>query len=431
MLKQRVTPLLILFLFVDSGILRAQSPEKFDDFALCSFGNPDRLQSGKNYKVYIMKRGKALQDSFHDVEKLKPDSASQFQQQLAQILDQKALTESAGAQEISNDLAGVSCSQSLLNWSETKNVYGRPIAGQYIAVEVTVRNLDPDHEFLLHQVQLAMDAARDVPGRSWVEARGKRVARGVLERGQETSFRNSTIRILELVGATASSAALVASADFANGTQIFNGGFLPGIRHALPDLIIRQLNRFDDTAFDSGSILVPKRGAISFVTFVNQAVFGHMLRTDNKGKTKTVGFKQFSGEELLQFQGQITVVVSGAHVQEVSTKPAISTFDPESLSRQTSTKQKIYIVGSELNRVTGVKFRVHPDTGGTPIDSAQEIPLNNPKHSGSMATIEVTPNDSKIFPQFPNSKDPTKYKIVLIFQDGTSQETSKEFTLDP
>ncbi len=50
----------------------------------------------------------------------------------------------------------VACSQSILSYNETKDAFGTRVAGTYVAVQVVVRNLDPDHEFVLHDVQVAL-----------------------------------------------------------------------------------------------------------------------------------------------------------------------------------------------------------------------------------------------------------------------------------
>ena len=44
----------------------------------------------------------------------------------------------------------VSCSQSILTWEETKDIFGRRLADTYVAIQVVVRNLSPDKEFLMH-----------------------------------------------------------------------------------------------------------------------------------------------------------------------------------------------------------------------------------------------------------------------------------------
>jgi hypothetical protein len=52
----------------------------------------------------------------------------------------------------------VSCSMSVLSWDETHKALGRTIADTYLVVQVTVRNLDPNNEFLVHFAELAVDA---------------------------------------------------------------------------------------------------------------------------------------------------------------------------------------------------------------------------------------------------------------------------------
>src|SRR5262249_543453 len=85
----------------------------------------------------------------------------------------------------------VVCSISLLSWREASDVFGKRIANQYGVVQVTVRNTDPDHEFLLHQLDFWFGDTLQ-----FFATRDRKIARGVAEKGQVVDPRNLTVRIL-------------------------------------------------------------------------------------------------------------------------------------------------------------------------------------------------------------------------------------------
>jgi hypothetical protein len=51
----------------------------------------------------------------------------------------------------------VSCGIAVLPWSVTRWAFGREVAENFIAVQVTVRNLNDTQQFLVHDVELAVD----------------------------------------------------------------------------------------------------------------------------------------------------------------------------------------------------------------------------------------------------------------------------------
>ena len=64
----------------------------------------------------------------------------------------------------------VGCAMSILSWSETRYAFGRLIANEYIGVQIVVRNISDQQEFLLHDAAVAVDSdlrdARDVTSRA-------------------------------------------------------------------------------------------------------------------------------------------------------------------------------------------------------------------------------------------------------------------------
>ncbi len=101
----------------------------------------------------------------------------------------------------------VSCSFSIMQWQETRDTFGRRVANQYIAIEVNVRNLNSQNDFLIHDVQIAVDTGLDRTQFGRFQAgRDKQIVRAVIQRGQSEDFRNLAINSLLMIGAIAGGA---------------------------------------------------------------------------------------------------------------------------------------------------------------------------------------------------------------------------------
>jgi hypothetical protein len=69
-------------------------------------------------------------------------------------------------------------SESPMDRYEVKDAYGEETANRYLVYQVIVRNLNADKEFLIHDVQVAVEDHRVIGGRD------KAIARGVAIEGQ-------------------------------------------------------------------------------------------------------------------------------------------------------------------------------------------------------------------------------------------------------
>ena len=169
----------------------------------------------------------------------------------------------------------VSCSFSVLQWKETKDVFGRRVANDYVALEVNLRNLNTKNEFLVHDIQIAVDTGLTPYQFGRFEAtRDKQLVRGVVQRGQSEDRRNLIINSLTAAGAILSpvSAAIAdAGRTIASGVSIFQGPFLVGANNVFPDHTIEYLNNLNDLGFSPSSTnktVVPVQGSVPLVTFL-------------------------------------------------------------------------------------------------------------------------------------------------------------------
>ncbi|HKR60939.1 MAG TPA: hypothetical protein VJS64_14560, partial [Pyrinomonadaceae bacterium] len=180
------------------------------------------------------------------------------------------------------------------------DAFGRRIAKRFIAIQVTITNRSPQHQFLIHDVSLDLEAviAPNSPKLAAVHtglavsqettaglrpSRNYRYelssidllqTRGVAEQGQIWSQRNLALRILRATGTIAAGLIGVTTfgASYAPSVATFNGPVLSAYSEAFPDVTINQLNRLNDSAYKSNT-LVPKQSAKVIVAFVEQAHF--------------------------------------------------------------------------------------------------------------------------------------------------------------
>ena len=120
--------------------------------------------------------------------------------------DSKILVESlrgAGEDVIGDPFAlpaDVGCAASVLTYSEASDIFGVRVANKYVAVQVVVRNLNKDKDFLLHDVELAVDDP-DLPvgaaPAKFESGRDRTLVRAVSLRNQSDDTRNFAVRVLE------------------------------------------------------------------------------------------------------------------------------------------------------------------------------------------------------------------------------------------
>ncbi len=214
---------------------------------------------------------------------LQPDQVSSLVQQLGtgnglnadQLKLLKAYFQVLNPDSTYDRPSDVSCSFSVLQWKETKDVFGRRVANDYVALEVNLRNLNTQNEFLVHDIQIAVDTGLTPWEFGRFEAsRDKQLVRGVVQRGQSEDRRNLIINSLTAAGAILSpvTAAIVdKGGTIAAGVSIFQGPFLVGASNVFPDHTLEYLNNLNDLGFSPSSTnktVVPVQGSVPLVTFL-------------------------------------------------------------------------------------------------------------------------------------------------------------------
>jgi hypothetical protein len=278
----------------------------------------------------------------------------------------------------------VSCSFSVLQWKETSDNFGRRVANDYLAIQVTVRNLNKQTEFLIHDVQIAVDTGLNpIQFGRFEAARDKLIVRNVAQRGQSEDRRNLIINTLQAAGAIAGGASAAvtqsgtsdAARNLASAVAIFQGPFMTGVINIFPDHTLEHINHINDLAFSASSsskTIVPIQGSIPLVTFLSEKPleqlpfsrcgeatkknFLHGDKTkdaedatnpggikypfcsiDNDDPTKQPNpplqadyymkpfpFRNWNAAAIAILQRRIFVVIGGVHIQEVANSPVVT-----------------------------------------------------------------------------------------------------------
>jgi len=277
-------------------LAKRQGEETISDQQLLLLSRQKALLSEVNKTKSAFKELAQLVD-FNTFISLRPDEVEKHLDDLSSVA---GITDPLATKEIvqsGNKVLGfsaierpedVGCSFSVLDWKETSDIFGRRVANDYIAIQVNVRNLAENNEFLIHDIQVAVDTGLNMEqfGRFQV-GRDKLMVRAVAERGKSEDRRNLIINTLQMIGgiSAGASAALtqavsgetqhLGDVDTANklstAVEIFQGAFIPGLINIFPDHTLEHINHISDLAFSASSTLktvVPRQGSVPLTTFL-------------------------------------------------------------------------------------------------------------------------------------------------------------------
>lgn len=172
----------------------------------------------------------------------------------------------------------VGCSMSMLSYTEVSKAFGYIIANNYIAVQIVVRNLNRDEQFVLHDVEYSVNTDPHGAAGRFYSGRDKLVVRALASAEGSFDPRNIVVHGAQGVGALLSTLVPVYGASVGAAAAVYNGGFFPGLDKVWKDLSTDQLNLLNDIGFSSSSTsqtVVPKAGTVMFVTFVPSKQFEH------------------------------------------------------------------------------------------------------------------------------------------------------------
>jgi hypothetical protein len=183
------------------------------------------------------------------------------------------------AQQVTAALArplDVACSMSIFSYETTRYAFGQRMADEFIPVQIVVRNLNENKEFLVQDAQFAVD--EDINGRIGKYAAGidKLTARTFMLSSRDYSRRNLVVHLAQGIGTVLSSASLVYGTAVKDAANVYSAGFLNALTGVWTDHGTDHLNLLNDEGFSSyrtERTVVPKSGTAEFVIFLRSDQF--------------------------------------------------------------------------------------------------------------------------------------------------------------
>src|SRR6266705_510555 len=168
------------------------------------------------------------------------------------------------------------------------DTFGKRIAQNFVAIQVTIANHDKDYQYLINDVSLWMQATKvftpplapppnvtPTPSTDFFFSSAElSLLRGVAEKGQGQDTRNRILRLFRGVGTIAAGLIGVTSfgPSYPKSVAVFNGPVINAFSEAFPDYTINQMNRLSDSAY-SANTLIPAKHSKVMVAFIPQAMF--------------------------------------------------------------------------------------------------------------------------------------------------------------
>lgn len=218
------------------------------------------------------------------------------------------------------------------------DTFGRRIAKNFIAIQVTIGNHDREFQYLINDVSLFLrkDIFTPVPFFEDPERKGfyfssaeLSLLRGVAEKGQGQDTRNKTLRFFRGIGTIAAGMIGVASfgPSYSESVAVFNGPIISAFSEAFPDYTINQVNRLNDSAY-SANTLVPAKHSKVIVAFLPQAIFLNKQQRKIFWDDPTALYPNPDGSCTSKFLPcvdfrQVDAFIDGDFITEVSDMPPV------------------------------------------------------------------------------------------------------------
>jgi hypothetical protein len=165
----------------------------------------------------------------------------------------------------------IGCAYQLLSWNQARLLFGRSVANDFIAVQVTVRNLNPREEFIVHNAMLSVDT--DIHGAigRYFEGADKISVEAYNNAGESLTVRGIVGNSIAAASTLLSTLQPIVGADnFSHAVAAFSGGVVPGWKTISPDHQKDQLLLIANSGFSATyttKTVVGKSGAATFYTW--------------------------------------------------------------------------------------------------------------------------------------------------------------------
>jgi hypothetical protein len=192
------------------------------------------------------------------------------------------------------------CSTTILSYETMRKAFGETMADEYIGVQVVVRNLNANQEFLVQSALFKVDS--DINGRigKYFTGVDKMTAREYMLASRELGKRNLAVHIAQGVGGILSSVATFTGPGVKQASGAVNGGLISALTTVFPDHNTEQLKLIDDEGFSNSRTdrtVVPKSGTAEFVIFVSSKEFGQGWWTQDCAQNEVIRITKPSNDK--------------------------------------------------------------------------------------------------------------------------------------
>jgi len=165
----------------------------------------------------------------------------------------------------------VGCAYQILSWDDASLLFGRSVANDFIGVQITVRNLNKQEEFIVHNAMFSVNT--DINGAlgQYYEGEDKLAVEGHNSSGESLTRHGIVGNSISAAAALLSTLQpIVSVANFSNAVAAFNGGVPTGWAKLEPDHQKEQLTFIANNGFsasDNFKTVVPKSSTATFYTW--------------------------------------------------------------------------------------------------------------------------------------------------------------------
>jgi hypothetical protein len=263
------------------------------------------------------------------------------------------------------------CSQSLLTYQEEREVFGKSVAEQYVAVEVKVQNRNDQYQFLLSDIRLGTSNSQ------LTTSRDRTFVRAYAEKGEAYSARAIGLRAFSAATAILGGIGpAVGNVMLSSAVQIIAGPTSSAVNGLFPDRSSNEINIISDSGFSVvQALVIPSKSPIRVFCFVPQrAVLNQPLSKISDNRSKWTAAADFQA-----LQKSLLVEISGMHVTQVKTAavgtpPVITKISVSSGAEKTP----VTITGTNFGSTQGtstVMFDKTPATPTTWSDTSIVVPV--------------------------------------------------------
>jgi hypothetical protein len=364
----------------------------------------------------------------------------------------------------------IGCSMSILSYETTRKAFGETMADEYIGVQIVVRNVNPDREFLVQSAEFKVDD--DINGRlgRYYSGVDKMTAREYMLASRELGKRNLMISVAQGVGTILSATVPFTGPFVKQFSGVYNGGFTSALTTIFPDHNTEQLKLIDDEGFSNSRTdrtVVPKSGTAEFVIFVSSREFEEGWWTDDcaeriaiqnappkmsaKDQARCIGTFNLGSPNGKCVTPEIGIDINAARrvclaehkdasiVLPEDDNPGLAYFKPKSVGYRHWSPQALALF-RELSLTVVAGTHVSEESDNTPaltkidcpVDEKGDVKLESAKDGSIACTLTGTNLDKVAQLKLRNSQDATDTTTAdgSVGTSGDSKSAKASFAVD-